>query len=304
MYSGPVIDAHHHLWDLSLGKHPWLLPGSAAEQVIGSLGGIRRDALVDDYLQATAGQNLQASVHIEALWEASGPLAETRWLDALDKTRGVASRYVVAAPLGTPDAVAVLEAHLASPRVTGVRAILSWHPGQPAKCFAARPGMALEAAWRRDAAFLARRGLSLDLMLYPYQVDEVLDLAAALPELQIIVNHCGSPVDRDIEGMQRWLRGLRRLASADNIAIKVSNIAGYDHAVSTEVYRATVLQCIDCFGVTRTLFGSDWPVAGLHCSLASMYSGFRVALNGFSDSEQSALFCGNAARLYRVEQIL
>ena len=20
----PVIDAHHHFWDLSMGKHPWL----------------------------------------------------------------------------------------------------------------------------------------------------------------------------------------------------------------------------------------------------------------------------------------
>jgi predicted TIM-barrel fold metal-dependent hydrolase len=24
MYDGPVIDAHHHLWELSGGRYPWL----------------------------------------------------------------------------------------------------------------------------------------------------------------------------------------------------------------------------------------------------------------------------------------
>ena len=25
MYAGPIIDAHHHLWDLQLGRHRWLV---------------------------------------------------------------------------------------------------------------------------------------------------------------------------------------------------------------------------------------------------------------------------------------
>ena len=28
LYDGPIIDAHHHLWDLSLARHPWLAAGA------------------------------------------------------------------------------------------------------------------------------------------------------------------------------------------------------------------------------------------------------------------------------------
>ena len=37
MYQGPIIDAHHHLWDLSLGRHRWL---TDPEVGIGALGDI------------------------------------------------------------------------------------------------------------------------------------------------------------------------------------------------------------------------------------------------------------------------
>ena len=37
LYDGPIIDAHHHLWDLSGGRYPWLTKPEAA---IGALGDI------------------------------------------------------------------------------------------------------------------------------------------------------------------------------------------------------------------------------------------------------------------------
>ena len=49
LYGGPVIDPHHHLWDLSLGRHPWLRPPEREERemVFGSLAPIRRDLLTN-----------------------------------------------------------------------------------------------------------------------------------------------------------------------------------------------------------------------------------------------------------------
>src|ERR1019366_7469677 len=37
MYQGPIIDAHHHLWDLALGRHRWLIDPAVG---IGALGDI------------------------------------------------------------------------------------------------------------------------------------------------------------------------------------------------------------------------------------------------------------------------
>ena len=105
LYQGPIIDAHCHLWDLGMDRHPWLRPKGGAIQALGDLGPIRRNYLVDDYRRDAQNQNVVASVHIEAAWDrADDPLAEIRWLETLDKSSGVAVRYIGFADLAAPDA--------------------------------------------------------------------------------------------------------------------------------------------------------------------------------------------------------
>ena len=70
LYRGPIIDAHCHLWDLGMGRHPWLRPEGGAIQALGDLAPIRRNYLVDDYRRDAANQNVVASVYIEAVWTA------------------------------------------------------------------------------------------------------------------------------------------------------------------------------------------------------------------------------------------
>ena len=104
MYSGPIIDAHTHLWDLSM-RNIRLSPSDGSVQALGGLDKLRHDDLVADYLPRFCRSNIVASVHIEALWDAArSGLAETEWLDTLDKSGGVAIRYTAAAPFGTPQA--------------------------------------------------------------------------------------------------------------------------------------------------------------------------------------------------------
>jgi hypothetical protein len=108
------------------------------------------------------------------------------------------------------------------------RQMLSWHPTEPAKCFALRPGIANEPAFRRGVSLLGRHGRLLEFTLYPYHAEEVARLALDFPNQTFIVNHCGSPIDRDHAGMLRWKKGLKRLGSAPNIKIKISALTAYD----------------------------------------------------------------------------
>ena len=76
-YRGPTIDAHHHLWDLAMDRHPWLRPTGGEIKALGDLAPIQRNYLVDDYRRDAANQNVVASVHVEAAWDRSDdPLAE------------------------------------------------------------------------------------------------------------------------------------------------------------------------------------------------------------------------------------
>lgn len=300
MYSGPIIDAHIHLWDLSMQKHGWLMPSDGSLQALGGLDKLRHDFVVADYLRASANQNIVATVHIEALWDRNDVLGETRWLETLDKSRGVAARYIAAAPFGTPEAAGIIAAQAAFPRVVGIRDILSFHPTNPAKSFASRPDIAFDPAWRRDIARLIEHDLMFELMMYPYQLDGVLDLARSLPGLQLVVNHCASPIDRDAEGMQRWRDAVSALGKQPNIALKVSNIGAYDPQPTYESVRAVALHCIDSFGPERTMLATDWPVASLTNGFDEIYDTFRKITADMTPAEQSALFHDNAQRFYRL----
>lgn len=301
MYSGPIIDAHTHLWNLALNKHPWLSPSDGTVQALGGLEKLRHDYLVADYLRDSAGQNIVASVHIEALWDLGDPVGETEWLDTLDKSRGVAIRYTAAAPFGTPRAAEILERQAAHKRVIGIRDILSFHPTSPEKSFAPRGDKTADPAWRRDVARLPDLGLAFELMMYPYQLDAVLDVARSMPELQLVVNHCGSPIDRDEEGMRRWRKAVSALGREPNIVIKASNAAGYDPDPTYESVRAVMLHCIESFGPDRTILATDWPVAGLKVGFGEIYDTLRRITADLSAGEQRALFHDNARRLYRIE---
>lgn len=300
MYSGPIIDPHIHLWDLSMRKHAWLMPSDGSVQALGGLEKLRHDFGVADYLRDSANQDIVATVHIEALWDRADVLGETRWLETLDKSRGIAARYVAAAPFGTPEAPAVIAAQAAFPRVIGIRDILSFHPTIPGKSFAARADIAFDPAWRRDVARLTGHGLLLELMMYPYQLDGVLDLARSLPGLQLVVNHCASPIDRDDEGMRRWRDAVSALGREPNIALKVSNIAAYDPQPTYDSVRAVALHCIESFGAERAMLATDWPVAGLTGGFDEIYDGLRRITADLTPAEQRALFHDNARRFYRL----
>jgi predicted TIM-barrel fold metal-dependent hydrolase len=302
-YSGPIIDAHHHLWDLALGRHPWLAPQAGELGGLGNLGPLKRDYLPADYRRDAAQQNVVATVHVEAGWAADDCTGESRWLETLDKTGGIAARYVAHVPLVSDAAPRLIEAQAEFPSVVGIRDILSWTP-DPARRFAERGDLMNDPAWRAGLARLYHYGLSFDLMIFPNQHGDAARLADAFPDLAFILNHCGSPIDRDAAGTARWREGLVELARRPNVAIKISDLVAYDNDWTLDSLRAVVLYCIDCFGVARSMFASDFPVAGLHASFDEIFDSFKAITADFSPDEQGALFFGNARRLYRLDDVL
>ncbi|TAA57176.1 amidohydrolase [Shinella sp. JR1-6] len=300
-YGGPVIDPHHHLWDLSLKRHPWLETARATggEMVFGSLAPILRDYGVADYSADAANQNVVATVHVEAGWSDAHPLEESRWLAGLDRSSGVAKRIIARVPLDSPDAVRLIEAEAANPDVAGIRDIVSWHP-EPAKSFAPRARRMADPRWRAGLARLARFGLVFDLMLYPWQMDEALDLVRAFPQIRFVLNHGGSPADRSAEGMTLWRGGLAALGREPNVRLKISDLVAYDNDWTPESLRPVIEHCLACFGPARTMFASDFPVAGLHASFDEVYAVFRAAAAPLSLDEQRALFFTTANDTYRL----
>ena len=146
---------------------------------------------------------------------------------------------------------------------------------------------------------LFRSGFVLELLMNPWQAQEVAGLARDFPDQQILINHCCTPNDRDAAGLARWRNGLRALAACPNVAIKVSNFGAYSQDRSLPVLRETVMGCVEAFGTDRALFGTDYPVARRNMGYGAMVDAFADIISVFSEGEQRALFHDNAARLYK-----
>ncbi len=299
-YTGPIIDAHHHLWDLSLGRHPWITDADSPIKALGDVAFLRHDYMPADFVADIGPQNVAGTVYVEAAWDRSRPAEEeVLWVEALTRPPGMAARLVSWTDLRSPDAGRVLDGLAAHPSVVGIRETIRWHP-DPAKRWS-ESGILADPAWRRGFDELCRRNLSLELLMNPYQSDEVAALAAETPDQLFIVNHCGTPVDRDAEGLERWRRGLVLMGKQPNVQIKVSNYGAYGPDRSLDSLRRTVMTCIEAFGPRRSMFGSDYPVGRRSMPYQDMCERFKDIVRDFSAAEQRDLFHDNAARTYRFE---
>ena len=227
-------------------------------------------------------------------------MEETRWLEGLDKSAGVATRYVAFAPLIDPEVESVLEAQAAYERVVGIRDILSWHP-DPAKRFAPRGDIVDDPDWRRGLALLERYDLGFDLMIYPYQAEQAARLAADFPGLTFALNHCGSPVDRDDEGMERWRAGLQLLGAQPNVRSRSPTSAPTTRSGRTRASGRSRSGASSASGPERSLFASDYPVARMQMTYDEVYGNFKRIAADFTPAEQRAMFHDNARRVYRFD---
>jgi len=295
----PVIDAHHHLWDLQNNKYPWLQERPLKLRLEGNIEPIAKDYLLKDYQDDIRNQNVVKSVHVQTGWDPADPVGETRWLQGVADQHGYPHGIVARATLDAPDLEQVLEGHLRYKNVRGIRHMINWHP-DPAKTYVDRPDLVKTSAWRRGFALLHRFDLSFDLQLYPAQMADAAALAHANPETLIILNHAGMPVDRDEEGIRLWKRGIRQLASAPNVVVKISGLGTVDWKWTVESIRPFVLETIEAFGVSRCMFASNFPIDKLFSDFDTLYDSFREITASFSADERRKLFHDNAARYYRL----
>jgi predicted TIM-barrel fold metal-dependent hydrolase len=293
-----VVDPHVHLWDRRAVKYPWL--DHAGMAFSGDNRLLPEPYGVPQLLRDSAAVNLALSVNVEA--NPANPLAEARWLQSLadePENGGHPHGIVAYADLSAEDACDRLDELAACRNLRGIRQILNVHH-EPRYDYVGRHFMR-ETRWRDNLRHLAPRGWSFDLQLYPSQVDDALAVIDSNPRISFILNHAGMFVERNApKGWRQWREGLKRIADRANTAVKISGLAMFDHQWTVESLRPYVLQTIDAFGVDRCMFASNFPIDGLHAAYGELWSAYAATVEGASQAEREALFCGNAIRLYRL----
>lgn len=336
----PIIDPHHHLWDLRplLGAFPE--PRHDFLEALVDAAYYTFDALHAD---THSGHNVIGTVFLEcgAFYDASRGEA-MKVVGEVEFVNGVAAQgasgiygdfrpcaaIIGHADLTLGDAVTpVLDALEAAGngRFRGIRHAAAWDadPATLGPPFHAPEGLYGSDAFRAGFAAFARRGLTFDAWLLEPQLGDVIDLARAFPDQPIVLDHCGTPLGIGAyrgtlhQNFDRWRRSIHALAQCPNVSVKLGGLAmafcampedgpakghGSEHLAA--LWRPYVETCIDAFGVERAMFESNYPVDRWGASYPVLWNAFKRLASGASADEKRALFAGTAARFYGIEHIL
>lgn len=296
----PIIDAHHHFFDLDSNDHPWLKGERLSSFRYGDYGAICRNFLPADYRAAAAGHRVVGSVLMEGEWNPADPVGEMEWAARVASSSGLPDAAIGQIWLDREDVGAVLQAYRAMPLVKSVRhKPASTSLRDHTASFAAKGSMR-DARWRDGYGRLAAAGLHFDLQTPWWHLDEAAELAADFPQTTIILNHAGLPADRSPEGLRAWRAALDRLARQPHVMVKISGIGVPGQAWTLALQQPVIDGVIAAFGVERCAFASNFPVDSLCATFGTIFDVFKVATRGLEPAQRLALFHDNAARWYGV----
>ncbi len=294
----PIVDAHHHLWDLSACHYPWLMARGVV-RFFGDPTPIQKNYLVADLRDDARGYELSASVHVQVGVADGDELKETEWLQQVGEAEGLPTAIVAFCELDAADAAQRIAAQLQYSRVRGVRQIV----GRSAEEDAVTGSAAVldSVVWRENLELLGELGLSFDLQLTPGQVPRVAEVLAEAPDTPVALCHCGSPWDQSKSGLGAWRDGLRLLAALPNVYCKISGLGMFDHDWTVDSIRPIVETCIEVFGANRCMFGSNFPVDKLHASYDRVWRAYEEITAALDPEAQAQLFGDTARAFYGID---
>jgi len=284
-----IIDAHIHLWDLAKLRYGWLTDGYIDDLLAVPYKPICRDYLIEEYVAEVKQSNVVAAVHIQAALDHPDPVDETKWLQESADNADFPMSIIGAADLLSSTLENDLDRHAEFSRFCGVRMLR------------VDENMFQDSNFRHGLKSIGDRGLVFDLDVHWESMDAAAKLAIDFPDIQFVLNHAGFPIERTPEYYDNWKRGMSRLAEPSNVVCKISGLGMYDPDWTTETIKPWFDHALDCFGVSRCMLASNWPLDSLFSTYDDLISAYKALLTGYSSSERQAVAAENARNYYRVD---
>lgn len=310
----PIVDAHHHLWNRQGSKY--LFDDLQADT------GASHRVVATVFVECLSNYDEQQAVHLQPVGETAFVAQQAA---ASRQTDGASIMAIVPfADLTLGAALEqVLDAHEQAGQglFKGVRHPTSCDEELGSGHILTPPGLMNSTEFGQGIAMLAKRGLSFDAWLFHHQLNELVVLARAHPDLSIVLNHIGGPLgvnrftNKRAEVRAPWQAQMQLLAQCPNVVLKVGGIGmnryyggGWPDlpaapgSVDLFDYWADDLRwCIDLFGPRRCLFESNFPVDRESCSYTVLWNVYQRVASIYSQAERDLLFYETAVRVYRLD---
>ena len=280
--TGLIIDAHQHFWNIENVSYPWLRPEH---------GAIHRTFSPTDLEPQLRAAGVDGTV----LVQAANSFEDTRAMLEQSNRHSWIKAVVGWIPLTEPAiATRAIEVFAAHSKFKGVRHLIH---DEPDIDYLLKPEV-LESL-----RLVADLGLTFDVVsVLPRHLEHVSSIATHLPHLKIVIDHLAKPPI--LEGSwEPWATLLYRASAHPNVYAKVS---GLNTASNWETWSAGDLEryvshALECFGASRLMFGSDWPVAVLAGGYSKVWHETNLVLERVSASERAQILGRTASAFYGLE---
>ena len=272
----PVVDSHHHFWEIDRFDYSWMPEGSP----------LATDYGPEELIPLGEKAGVDYAVTVQAV---SSP-DEARWLLELAEAHEFIAGVVGWVDLTDPEIGYTLDELQRSKYFVGVRHI--WESEED-------PGWIVNSGAINGLKELARRDIAFDFLAKPPNLPHILQVMDQVPGLRAVVDHIAKPLIAD-HLVEPWLTDLRKVASINGMHCKVSGmITEADHQNwSVDDLRPYVHHVLGMFGSDRLMFGSDWPVCTLAGTYGQVIAAAREILGSLSSAARADVFGGSAARFY------
>jgi L-fuconolactonase len=289
-----IVDAHHHVWDLSVRAQPFLDQPELAP--------LRRNFLLSDLEPLAAAEGVTSTVVVQTVTEPDETPEMLKLAADSDPVAGVVGWVDLEAP-GASDAIGALRELPGGDLLVGIR-----HPVliEPDSDWLTRPAVL------RGLADVAAAGLVYDVVPMPRHLRAAVAAAAATPELTFVLDHLGNP-EIGTEVDPSWADAFGAFAALPNTAGKFSGFLGEPApgqagaaarapaAGQIAHLRPYYEIALEGFGPERLMFGSDWPVSTMAVGYSGVHAAARSLTADLSSEEKTAIFRDTAQQTYRLK---
>lgn len=281
------IDSHHHVWDLAVREQDWMV-GDALKPISKTF----TMADMEPELEA-------ASIDYTVIVQTVAVMEETPEFLTIAAEHPKVAAVVGWLDMEAEDITPALESHLSHPEAHRLVSIRDLAQYQEDPRWLMRPNIV------RNVQRLGERGLSFDILTLAPQLAAAVDLVAACPDTQFVLDHISKPniAAGDIDG---WAKDMKALGELPNVVVKVSGMvteAKWDNW-TVETFRPYVDVVTENFGPQRMMFGSDWPVCLLGGTYQDIVGIVETITADWSASEKEAFWSTTAINAYRLKDLL
>jgi len=283
----PIIDTHLHVWDQTQLRYSAFAGHPLFD----------KPYHVEDYQRDCGALDIEAMVFLECYADFGQYIDEIRFVEREALRDPRIKAIVPMAPLewGARVEPMLRQMQTNHPTVKGIRRIVEFDADPRA--------LTLSDDFIAGVNLLAKFGWHFEINVNHSQMDIVRAFVQQVPEVPLILDHCGKPGIKE-GALDQFRDDVAFLAKRKNLWIKLSDLpVEADHAHWTEAdIRPYIAATLDSFGPERTIYAGDYPIL----LQATTMTGWVDLLDrafadlGLSAPETRAIYRDNANRFYRL----